>query len=1620
MKIHSLYYRLSILVFSFFLLSNVSATENDSLHIQQLTQNYLKKNVDLEIVTPSYIQTYIQIPELTTEHEQNHSYQFTTLNFSEFTDHNLQAEYPQDEEVAKGIALAQETLAEVEANHSWVGSFGDEDLAHLPIGITHNQETQGGNDNIEYTVAIAKAFFTAEYTELTAFVRIRLPQSDDTGLPRELFFGADNLKLSHEGGVIGDWKLVLLGDVNIPFNNNSWLLRFKGGYDYTSGHTNQLTYVTLDCEGVKELSLEGQVQFSRKMIVPMKENFTPDLREEVTEGGITFKNRVRGDFSIKAKSFNDLLVEIDLQPFMLTKQVEKGHGAFGFTVNKAIFDFSDFRNDSDVQFPQRYQDYGLLLPTREAWRGVYIKTLEVALPTEFKTKETISNNRPVTFGSHNLLIDNYGVSGTFYADNIFPLKEGRTGEQKAWAYSLDHIGIELAATRLVGAEFDGRILLPVSRADSNQENASSKPIGLAYSGLISEDEYRLHVKTDSVVDFNIWKAKATLLPNSSIEFKVVEGVFKPKATLNGSLAITANQKKENEEKPEESSQSSLVDFKGIVFERLVLQTESPVFQADYFGYEGDVQFANFPVSFSRIYLTANEYETALGFDVQVNLMGKEDKGFAAEGAIVILGNYQEKDFQQHWEYAGMDIDRFFINANIGPVAMSGELNIMENDPEYGNGFQASVTGTFGKFGPIEAQAIFGKKDFRYWYVDAAVHGLGIEVGSVEIDGFAGGAYYKMNRKDFSSNFSPSGLAYTPNDEIGLGVKAMVFGGLVKKEAVGLGAGFEITTTSSGGVARAGFYGYASIMEAMEFANPVQELTKQLEESIGSSDALQDIADSKLGKRFLDKAKESSSMPSKVEGQAGIRAYLGMEQDFQNDVFHAELDVFVDVASGIIRGRASKNRAGWAVFHSSKNENYLYVGTPYDRLGLEMGVGPIRAEAGGYFMIGDKIPASPPPPPIVANILGVDAKRLDYMRDENALGEGRGFAFGSDFSVDTGDLTFLFLYARFQAGAGFDIMLKDYGEAQCLNNNQDQIGINGWYANGQAYAYLQGELGIKIKLFFIRKKIPIIKGGAAVLLQAKAPNPVWMRGYVGGHYNILGGMIKGRFRFKLELGEECELANASPLGGIKMITSVAPKDGDREVDVFAAPQATFAMRVNEPIMIPEDDGDKTYRVILEHFNVADQQGKTIEGKLEWNRTKDVATFISHDILPPNTQLKAKVQVSFQEQINGVFKIIEVNGQKALETEEQSFTTGGAPNIIPLHNIEYAYPVINQQNFYPEEANKGYITLQRGQDYLFEDENWVSEIFYANAKGEIQQIPFDYNTTENQIHYTLPQTQKETQYHISITSYVKGNEVNTEAVVNTKEEDLGDGNTIETSGKEASVATNSNVTQIERLAYNFRVSQYPTFANKIQNLKTSANQWGKIASDVIYLKSKIGQNEAFDLVELVGNSYTQDVPMVAIEANLNHRYYTQDIAPILYNKYPIEGKFYVDRDDNLKDEYETLENVGVPPKRALPILNSYLSYLENEIRQDWLKTTFPYYYNLPVYYKADMVELTNKVANFYANNPSSVGADALKVLQARYPFMRAGQYKVKLQYILPGGQKGTTATYNFKNELQFRPE
>ena len=117
--------------------------------------------------------------------------------------------------------------------------------------------------------------------------------------------------------------------------------------------------------------------------------------------------------------------------------------------------------------------------------------------------------------------------------------------------------------------------------------------------------------------------------------------------------------------------------------------------------------------------------------------------------------------------------------------------------------------------------------------------------------------------------------------------------------------------------------------------------------------------------------------------------------------------------------------------------------------------------------------------------------------------------------------------------------------------------------------------------------------------------------------------------------------------------------------------------------------------------------------------------------------------------------------------------------------------------------------------------------------------------------------------------------------------------------------------------------------------------------------MNEHEAFDVVELLGSEYTNHISLISAEATLDDAYFTKDINPPLYAKYPLGGRYTFDNRE--------VDLLGAPPKYALPIISRYLSNLEYEVGMSMLKTTFPYRYNLGLIYKKDWVDMHSQIVN-----------------------------------------------------------
>ena len=1003
------------------------------------------------IANPSHVKDSVAIPTPTHQkpmfrtffdasNDKNSGYSNFFPNKSEFDSEYFKESFAIDSTTSEQIGQAKSVIQVLEESQNYVDLIAPNDLVTLPIGVKKEIGT------ITYTLAISKAKITRDFAEVTAFVHVRIPQSGVNGDFIELFFGANNIKISHQGGIYGDANLVLLGDVGIPINGGNGLVALKGGFDMETGDIQNRTYVTIDCGGFKEMGVTADVLFPRSMLQPVDANYQVIPNENV-----------KGSFQTIVGDWNDILVEIDLPAFQLSKSLEgddSGKAGLIFEINTAVFDFSDIRNSSNVQFPEGYEQY--LIPGNEQlWRGVYVNTLQVILPEQFKRRGSAER---ISFQATHLLIDGVGVSGNFSADNVLPINEG---EASKWQFSVDHIQADLLANQIVGAGFDGKIVLPVTAEITEEEGASSSVVDqrtLSYQAIIDpvNDEYILSASADDAIPFDVFKARATIAPNSYVELRISERRFRPKAVLHGNLAIKGSNSTSDPNK-------GTVDFEGITFQNLQLQTVSPYFQVDHMGYTGDVTFANFPVTISDIYFNAGPTSAALTFNLDVNLM---EKGFAGNTTLSIIGGFNENQGLHRWRFQKLELHDIHVQADLGTVQVNGMVRIKSDDPVYGDGFYGELGATFNGI-DVDASAWFGKKEFRYWFVDTYVdlsNSLTPSyIGPAKVNGIGGGAYYKMSKRPGEySAMIPSGQSYIPNANNGLGFRALVGFALTNEKAFNGKVGFEMDFNTNYGLNRIMFFGEAHIVKALdfEFGDKFKDKLRGMEEKINSfgenNPTMQRLKETNL----VNYSKQSFPQDG-LTFDVGIDAHFAMEMDFQHRTFHAELEIYVNTPGGFFQGVGPRGRAGWAVFHAAPEEWYLHIGTPQDRIGLKLGLGSFSLSSTSYLMIGEDLPGSPPPPAIVADILGVDLASLDYMRDLNALESGMGFAFGADFSIDTGDMTFLIFYARFQAGLGFDIMIKDYGETACKGSGQ--IGIDGWYANGQAYAYLQGELGINIRL-----------------------------------------------------------------------------------------------------------------------------------------------------------------------------------------------------------------------------------------------------------------------------------------------------------------------------------------------------------------------------------------------------------------------------------------------------------------------------------------------------------------------------------------------------------------------------
>jgi hypothetical protein len=1280
--------------------------------------------------------------------------------------------------------------------------------------------------------------------------------------------------------------------------------------------------------------------------------FSPNVfvREDPETGEQKPDTPLTANFVTTIQSWSDLIVEVSLPPFQL-----KSLKGFGFEVQQAAFDFSDLNNPAGIVFPQNYSGLEAYGDLPELWQGFYFRQLILRLPPELKEGERIQ------IMAQNLILDEEGLSGTFAAENLLDLEHGTIG---GWAFSLDRVELNLVANSVTNAGIAGKITMPIM--DSTDY--------MNYSAVIDQQgNFLFTASMPEAFDVPLFVAQMKIYRTSSLTIQKADNKFEVLATLNGEININAPVAQG------ESTKGFKVD--GLKFENMQIGSMDPYFRPGIWSL-GEVGVSNlngFSLTLSNVEGFDQGNDVGVKFTATVKLSG--DKYVASTTLKVIGTRYSEVNGEQvrhKLKYKKTELQDLYIKVDDAVISLEGYLAIYRNDATYGNGFAGMIRASIiGKIG-VEVKAVFGEvRGFKYWYADALANFSASPIPiftGISMYGIGGGAYYHMSQATpMGIPFSESNIHearnvinYLPDQSVFLGFKATIAMGTTSPQGFNAIATFEIVFNSNGGVNEVMFYGQGNFMSKMDLENPVTD--------------------------------------------APIRANVYIGMDFVNDVFYGNFKVYVNACHGTLTGINADNLAGEMVIYADPTDWYIHIGRPSARIGLKLEILGFTIQNGSYFMMGTQIEEMPPPPEQVLRILDIP---LPDNRNEGEIRMAKGFAFGTYFSMSTPEKPYGIFYASFDMGLGFDVMLSDMGETYCSETGE-KIGMNGWYAQGQLYAFLEGSIGIDITVFTIDIHQEILDIGAAILLEAKLPNPFWMRGTVGGYYSLLGGRVRGNCRFQLELGNQCTLMTTageetSPVSGLDVISELSPGDGRSSIDVFATPQAIFNYQIGVPFSISDDVDDPVkYKVILDDFKVQ-ANGQQLPGAYDWNTRGDVLVFNPRDILPGTTNISVEAKVHFEKFTSGSWHNVTQGSQTVTEIKTAVFETGEAPDYIPESNVAHSYPLPDMMNLYRNEFSYGYIQLNRGQEYLFQPgDEWAQYgRFTPVAGGDPIYIQYSYNAGDKKVNHLIPASlQLDKIYRFELVNLPATAAIGIDANIVQQEATTENvGGDITMTGNVAESERNEKQEKVIYTCY-FRTSRYTSLSEKVNAIERSYSVLNNVglSPSVFNINSLLILAEPFDEYELVGHNGFG--PLLKIWASTDAVWLEERQIPFIYADYPIAPTATIRHRDTTV--------LGFIPVRQVYIdtwTEPYRLLTQTEREQGVTNfTTINSYlnYNLSPETWYDFQD----IASALSMNPGIVHPRKTELLTQPYPSLMVRQtYPVNVQYVLPfAGKAGTRNTIN----------
>jgi TANFOR domain-containing protein len=996
-----------------------------------------------------------------------------------------------------------------------------------------------------------------------------------------------------------------------------------------------------------------------------------------------------------------------------------------------------------------------------------------------------ADKQPLVISVKNFMIDGQGITGDVIADNVLAITDGDLG---GWYYSLDNINVRFVNSSFIKGGLNGKVLLPTSGAPDNTHQDELDYTCTLSSPKDSSMKFQFVIQPKNDLHAKLWAATLNLDKTSNITIGNDKGSFNATATLNGDITIEAN-----------LSPVPKISFKAMQFQNLQLMTKSPYIAGNViFGFASpDKSAAGFPVSISGIKPEFKGSSVGISFDLGISLT---DIAALPKGTfnLGVVGDLGMTNGRPTWGNPHLEVNQIKVSGPLGPLDLDGEIDFFDNDATYGNGIRGAIDVKLNlgvnKI-DINSHVMFGHTSFNYWFVDLNyLQSIGIPiVPPVFMFGLGGGVYYNMSK---AQDISPDALLkgttndlnrYKPLNNV-IGFKASIVVG------VGNGMPFHAKGTLS-----------------MEFTSQFGVKSVDLDIDAAMMSAVTD---------------DDSKAPINGHGHIGY--------DFAQKIFDA--GVGLNVNFKVITG------SGWLALNinGSNGEWYFKLGEPENRINVNI-LDLVTLNA--YFMMGSNIPGIPDPPAHILQYFPEYKSSRDNMVVANKLAPG--FAFGAGFQYGPVDLTFLIFYMHFSASEGFDVNLRQY--SQGCNGSNDLPGINGWYANGQFYAWIDFSFGLNVDVWFYSGKIDVASLQAAALFKAGLINPSWFEGWLYGHFDVLDGLISGTMHFHVSVGDKCVPAG-NPLGSdMPIISEISPNDNENDISIARDPSVAFNYPVANDFQVTNtnSNGDEvlnTIHIDLTDFTVIKSSDNSVVANMTNNENLSftdemkLSTLYTKIALDPQTNYTVTVSVKAYQIVNGSKQAIYWKNQPVEETKTITFKTGDC-----LHRLDEgaktllgSYPFKNQRYFLQKEQTKGFIELNKSYPCLLNDPNYDLMAQFVSYQSPSQSTTQEVMVGQNgnQLTFQIPTIPNE---QITELRIIKRRKVN-KFVIPSKTSigyasqnrylswSWGDNSnsniiSIRNTTISGSATSNKNI-DLELYSYYFKTSKYNTLADKLSNSDYSA--------------------------------------------------------------------------------------------------------------------------------------------------------------------------------------------------------